>query len=261
MAVVSLPMYDWPEVSNAVDRFWIAVRSSLVELGIDAPVERRRPAESVAHWRDPGLLLSQTCGLPLQRHLRDDVAVIGTFDHHLPDTEPGDYHSVVIVPADHPATRIDELRGAVAAVNGTDSQSGHAALRFACRVNPAALSTGVESGSHRRSIEMIATQTADVAAIDAVSWALALTHDPHAGECRVIARTPPTAGLPLITARDNAALLPHLRAAIAHGLLNLDEADRSTLHLHGLVGRAAEDYAVLDERWRAANEAGVPKLV
>ena len=78
--LVSLPMYDWPEVSDALDRLWGSIRQSLDELGVDAPVERARPDESITHWRNPSLLLSQTCGLPLRRYLLDAVTVIGNRD-------------------------------------------------------------------------------------------------------------------------------------------------------------------------------------
>jgi ABC-type phosphate/phosphonate transport system substrate-binding protein len=258
--IASLPMYDWPEVSDAVDRLWAAIRTALAEFGIDAPPSRSRAEASIDHWRDPSLLMSQTCGLPLRRHLADDVVVIGAFDHRLPDTAPGDYHSVVIVGADHPATSLVELREATAAVNGADSQSGHAALRHALIAAPDAVDEAIVSGSHRASIELVATGAADIAAIDAVSWELALAHEPAADRCRVLGRTEPTPGLPLITAAGHAALLPQLRGALALGLAAIDDTDRHALHAHALVVVDPEDYAVLDERWTAADRAGVPEF-
>ncbi len=259
--LVSLPMYDWPEVSDALDRLWGSIRQSLDELGVDAPVERARPDESITHWRNPSLLLSQTCGLPLRRHLLDAVMVIGAFDHRLPATDPGDYHSVVIVRDDHPAKTIGEIQQATAAVNTADSQSGHAALRHALIGHAGSITRVVSSGSHRRSVQFVAAGQADIASIDAVSWELARSHEPAAAGCRVLTRTPPTPGLPLITARCNADLLPHLRLATAHGIDLLDPADRDRLHLHALVGRSADDYALLEQRWSEADEAGVPVLL
>ena len=259
--VVSLPMYDWPEISPAIDRLWAAIGSSLDELEITRPDRRDTPHETIAGWRDPALLLSQTCGLPLRRHLLDDVVVIGAFDHRLPDTAAGDYHSVLIVAAPNPATSIADLDEATAAVNGADSQSGHAALRHALIDHPSAVARSITTGSHRASIDAVATGAAEIAAIDAVSWELGLAHEPAAARCRVLARTSPTPGLPLITAADNSALLPHLRLAVAHGVDLLGDTDRAALHLHGLVARNADDYAVLDERWTAAGEAGVAELV
>lgn len=258
--VVSLPMYDWPEVSPALDRLWAAIGSSLDELGIDRPDRRGTPADPIAHWRDPALLLSQTCGLPFRRHLRDHVAVVGAFDHRLPDTASGDYCSVLIVPATRPVESLADLGGVTAAVNGADSQSGHAALRHALIAYPSAVAGALVTGSHRGSIHAVATGAAGIAAIDAVSWELGLAHDPATARCRVVARTKPTVGLPLITAAANAALLPHLRLAVAHGITLLDGADRAALHIHGLVTHDRDDYAVIDHRWAAADDAGVAEL-
>ncbi len=260
-AVVSLPMYDWPAVSEAVDRLWNSIRRTLEELDVDAPIERARPEESIVHWRDPKLLLSQTCGLPLIRHLADDVAIVGAFDHHLPGTGPGDYHSVLVVGPSTSAATLADLDGATAAVNSADSQSGHAALRHALVPHPDAVAAGIESGSHRRSIELVADGEADVAAIDAVSWELALAHEPAAQRCRVVGRTDPAPALPIVTNRANAALLPHLRAALAHGVANLEPADRDALHVHGFVARDLGDYHLLAERLATADDAGVPILV
>ena len=258
--LVSLPMYDWPEVSDALDRLWGSILQSLDELGVDAPVERARPDESITHWRNPSLLLSQTCGLPLRRHLLDAVTVIGAFDHRLPATDPGDYHSVVIVRDDHPATTIGEIQQATAAVNNADSQSGHAALRHALIGHADSITRVVSSGSHRRSVQFVAAGQADIASIDAVSWELArLTN----GCVRLPGPHPHTtdAGLPLVTAGCDAALLPQLRLATAHGIDPLDPADRDHLHLHALIGRSADDYALLEQRWSEADEAGVPVLL
>ena len=259
-SVVSLPMYDWPEVSGAVDRLWSAIHTALTDLGVDSPAERSRPAETVENWRTPDLLLSQTCGLPLRRHLLDDVVVVGTFDHRLPDTPAGWYHSAVIVAADHPARSLADLDGATAAINGRDSQSGHAALRHATIGAPAAVTAGVHSGGHRTSVQLVASGEAEVAAIDAVSWELALAHEPAAARCRVLERTAPTPGLPLVTARTNGAIVPHLRGAAALGVAALDAADRDALHVHALIAADADDYTLLDDRWAAATAAGVPEL-
>lgn len=259
--LVSLPMYDWPEVSSALDRLWAAIGSSLDELGVERPDHRSTPVEPIAHWRDPALLLSQTCGLPLRRHLLDHVEVVGAFDHRLPDTAPGDYHSVLIVTATNPADSLGDLDGVTAAVNSSDSWSGHAALRHALIARPTAVATAVMTGSHRASIRAVATGTAEIAAIDAVSWELAVAHEPAAARCRVLDRTTPTPGLPLITARSNTALLPHLRLAVAHGIDLLGDADRAALHVHGLVVHDADAYDALDQRWATADAAGVAELI
>ncbi len=61
----------------------------------------------------------------------------------------------------------------------------------------------IATGSHRASIRAVAEERADVAAIDAVCWALALRHEPQAtAALQIVATTPLRPGLPLITAAE-----------------------------------------------------------
>ena len=57
------------------------------------------------------------------------------------------------------------------------------------------------SGGHRNSIRMVAAGEADVTAVDAKTWALALKHEPAARELTVAGWTAKRKGLPFITAR------------------------------------------------------------
>ncbi len=152
-------------------------------------------------WTDPGLVLSQTCGLPYARHLADRVTLVGAFDHALPGTPPGFYHSVLVVRADDPRETLAAFRDAVAALNERVSQSGYGALALA--VAPLAeagrfFAASFETGSHLGSARAVLDGRADIAALDAVSW----RHMRALGELpdglRVLERTPPTPGLPLI---------------------------------------------------------------
>lgn len=258
----SLSMYDWPEVTAVVDRLWSGVVATLRELGVEPPPERSRPTDLVAHWLDPSLLLGQTCGLPLVQSLGDAVAVVGAFDHRLPDTGPGEYHSAIIVRSDDDAASIGDVSEATLALNGADSQSGHSAFRHFLHHagNHGVIDRAVVSGGHRDSVQHVADGRADIAAIDAVSWELALRHEPAAQRCRVLARTEPTPGLPLITAAANEALVPHLRAAIAHSVAALSPTDRDELCTHALIARSRADYDVLAQRWAAADAADIPRF-
>ena len=72
------------------------------------------------------------------------------------------------------------------------------------------------SGSHRQSLRELQQGTADIAAIDCVSWALLQRHQPEAlAGLAVIAHSPLAPGLPLITsATTSAATLGLLREAL-----------------------------------------------
>lgn len=226
--VASLPMYDWPEVRPATDAWWAALRDALRAQGIPAPDALSRDGD---HWEDPGLVLGQTCGLPFRRHLRGRVTLLGAPDYGLDGLAPGYYCSVLVVGRDDPAPDGAALRSARYAYNARLSQSGFAALEAA--LGPRDPRLGVETGAHRASIRAVAEGAARVAAIDAVSWRLALAHEPAAARLRVLGCTPATPGLPMITAfgRDPAPF----RAAIAAAIAALAPGPRAALGLCGFV--------------------------
>lgn len=256
----TLPMYDWPEVRPAVDRVWAAIRAGLEAEGLPAPRSLSRPDDLYAAWADDDLLVGQTCGFPLVQTL-STVEVIGAFDHRLPDTPAGWYHSAIVVAADDDVSDLDQLRGATVAVNGADSQSGHAVWRHELHARDLTgpfFADVLVSGGHRHSIRAVAEGRARAAAIDALSLHLAESHEPSAEGVRVLARTDPTPGLPLITNSSNADLLPALRRAVAAAIHTLDPADRDALGIHGFVPLSRDDYAMVKERWIAAD--AVPAL-
>jgi hypothetical protein len=66
----------------------------------------RAPATCCAHWTDPGLILSQTCGRPYKAHLHGQVRLVGTPDYGLRAARPGHYQSLVIARADDPRAEL-----------------------------------------------------------------------------------------------------------------------------------------------------------
>ncbi|KAI1265177.1 ABC-type phosphate/phosphonate transport system, periplasmic component [Xylariaceae sp. FL1019] len=125
--IAALPMYDWPERRDVVDRQWAEVRRRLQAAGIDAPQQLvRRNADMPGvpggiqdadgnviapdpttldpdgldlHtlWRHPSLLWAQTCWGPMGLGLARHVQVIGEPDYS--EVEGGDkefYRSAVV---------------------------------------------------------------------------------------------------------------------------------------------------------------------
>ncbi len=130
------------------------------------------------------------------------------------------YKSAVVVREDDPASSLADMRGRRCAVNeprleqrnelaarGTGAACGEA--RFFGSV--------VVSGSHRRSIELIVANEADVAAVDCVTFAHLQSIDPAlTSRVRVLSWTPPSPCLPFVTARPTGAVtLARLRSALA----------------------------------------------
>jgi ABC-type phosphate/phosphonate transport system substrate-binding protein len=227
--VASLPMYDWPEVEWANDALWQAIAARLGPSGIAAPPTLDRSRSSDAIWRDPGLVLSQTCGYPFSTRLRGMVRLVGTPVYNVPGCEGAYYSSMIVTRGDEPAGRLTDVAGRRFAYNTTDSLSGY--LAFGAAAKEAGLDAEafewIESGSHRASVRAVAEEKADVAAIDAVCWALALRYEPEAASrLKVIETTPLRPGLPFVTAverPDND--IQAIRAAIKDAIA--DPATRS----------------------------------
>ena len=227
----SLPMYWRPETASAWQALWAFVQAEIGE----GPLTLATPDDLHLHWRDPGLVLSQTCSLPLRMGLSDHVHVLGSFDFDLPDTPAGDYHSVIVGNAKKPnAPKI--------AVNSLDSQSGWAAL-LEWRPNLVSAHRSL-TGAHIESLRAVATGRADLAAVDGVTWDLVTRFDSDlAQSLTVVARTTATPGLPLITGR--ADLVPSLRHALSQAIAKLKPEDVTTLGLKAFVPQGADRYLAL----------------
>lgn len=229
--IASLPMYATPLTAAAYDRFWALIRDHLRGAGIDAPdLLTTDTAETLEHWRDPALLLSQTCGLPYRAVLKGHVAPVGTPDFGLPDCPPGYYNSVVILRQEDAATGLDDLTGAAFAYNDPLSQSGWAALALS---RPDILTGPMHcTGSHRASAAAVRDGKARFASIDAQTWRQ-LGDLGETGGLKVIHRTPAVAGLPLITTQKD--LVPALQEAVRAAIAALTPADRATLRIRDLI--------------------------
>ena len=170
---------------------------------------------------------------------------------------------MLLVRADDPAQALSDLRGRRVAVNATDSQSGHNALRAAV----APLASGgrffaslVTTGSHTASAVTVASGAADLCAVDCVTWALLRRYEPErVAPLRVIGQTAAAPGLPLITGR--AAPLAAIRAAVVAVMADPGlAAARAALLLEGVEILADSDYDAILALERRAMASGYPVL-
>ncbi len=236
----SLPMYATPLTAGADARFWGAVRDHLRQAGLAAPdALTLAPPDLMAHWRDPALVFSQTCGLPYRAVLKDHVTQIGTPDYGLKDCPPGHYNSLVIARADDPRTGLTAFATARFAYNDPLSQSGWAAL--ALEAPEVLQGPRLRTGSHSASAAAVKDGRADFASIDAVTWRH-LTAASETTGLRVLHATAPTPGLPLITAKDGPADL--LFEAVQAAIQRLSQQDRAVLHLQDIISLPADAYAL-----------------
>ena len=205
----SLPMYDWPELRSATDALWAALAR---ELGVSAPL--LRGGDHTAAWRDPALLLSQTCGYPFTHRYRGTLAYVATPHYACDGCADAEYSSFIFARDTLP---LEALRGACAAVNAPDSMSGMLALKlvFAPLARDGRFfGRAIETGGHIASMIAVRDGRADVCAIDAICVALARRDRPDLLEGLVeIARSPRVPGLPFVTGRKGDPA--RLRAALA----------------------------------------------
>ncbi|CAN5602296.1 PhnD/SsuA/transferrin family substrate-binding protein [soil metagenome] len=199
-------MYDGDR--PAVEALWRAIATSLRSQGLDdVPDAVEWPVDLAAHWRDPALLLSQTCSYPLTHQLLHRVQVVGAFRYSAEGCEGISYRSMLVARAADAGRHWGDFKGRRLAANSLDSQSGFNCLRAAIPDVDAAsdpfFAQVVISGSHRQSIEAVRGGHADIAAIDCVTLASLKRVDRYLmeGLC-VVGDTAPTPGLPLITSLD-----------------------------------------------------------
>ncbi len=255
--LAALPMYDRPELRAATDALWAHLREAIRDIGLDAPeaLDRRRPMRLL--WSAPELVLGQTCGLPLVSALKGRVGLLGTPAYAIEGCPPGTYRSALVVRADHPADGLAALVGCRAAVNARDSQSGYGALMHetaAFAREGRFFADVVLTGSHAGSIEAVAAGRADLAAIDAVTWALALRHDgagAPVGRLRVLGWSETTPGLPYITGQRRHAAA--IAGAVERAIPTLAGPVREALLISGFARTRIEDYAVIGRRLAAAH--------
>jgi ABC-type phosphate/phosphonate transport system substrate-binding protein len=265
--VASLPMYDFPELAAETDALWDAIACAMRARGIEAPARRARPGgDLVAHWTDPALLLSQTCGWPLTTCLKGRVRVLATPIYDAEGCDGPTYRSALVVRAGDPARALADLRGRRVAVNGTDSLSGCHALRAA--VAPLAragrfFGSVDATGAHRLSARAVAAGEADLCAVDCVSWRLIRRVEPAlAHALRVIGWTDPAPALPFVTASGASdALARALTGALADALRDPGAAAaREALGVAGVTAASPQDYAPVAAVGAAADAAGYPAL-
>lgn len=262
---IAFPMYDLHRAdSKALIR---AVQTLLVKRGWSAesllPVW---PQESLFPlWRSDALLLSQTCGFPLVTQL-PQVQVVGAFHYSAPGCAGVHYRSFLVVRREDQQRQLVDFRGRRVVCNSIDSQSGYNVLLR--MIAPLAtdgrfFSHALFSGSHRQSLIELQKGTADIAAIDCISWALLERHQPAllAG-LAIIEQSPQAPGLPLITAGQTSAQTLALLRDVLHELVSAPDyrAVCDALFIQGVGDVSREDYALLLDWRNAAANSGVTQL-
>lgn len=241
--IASLMMYQRRELAAAHNRYWALIRTHLRAAGIDAPDTLSQDAEEFFVWKHPGLVLSQTCGMPYRLWLHDNVTLVGTPDFGLEDCPPGYYRSALVVCADDPRDGAAAYKNALFAYNQTFSQSGYAAPFEHLRPLGFFFENRLQTEQHLASARAVAEGQADIASLDAVTWRNIKRYEPFAEKLRVLEWTAPTPGLPLITANGNDA--DAIFGAVKRAITELSPDDVALLGLQGIVAIAKDAYLAI----------------
>lgn len=248
--LVSLPMYDWPEMRWATDQFWACVAR---HAGLGGGLDHGSPFDAL--WQRPELIFSQTCGYPFTHEFKGILNYICT-PHYLAEAcEGGFYRSIIFA---RERLQPEDLKGARPAINSRDSMSGYLALKAVFAPLAAKgefFAPALMSGGHLNSMAAVREGKADVCAIDAVCVGLARMHRPQDLEGLVeIARSPLVPGLPFVTrAGDVAALRRAVSAAMADPDLAEARAELLILGSSVLADGAYEQILTLENSLPSLN--------
>ena len=264
--IAVLPMYDFPWIAAANDALWASISARLARAGVRSPARLARGGDLAALWRRPGLILGQTCGYPYVSGLKDAVRLIATPEYGFPGCEGASHRSFIIRGARDPRRSLSEFRGATAALNAHDSNTGMNLFRAA--IAPVArgalfFSAMIVTGSHEASVAAVAEGVADLASIDCVSFALLKRGRPELIErVAIVAQSRLSPGLPFIAAAGlPQATIAAVREALFAALKDPDLAEaRAALGLKGARVATPADYDRVIEIERDAMAAGYARL-
>lgn len=265
--IASLPMYDGQATGWLYDELWHDLRDALRAQGIEAPDELTRSGDPWADWQDPGLLISQTCGLPFRAKLHETLTLVAAPALWVPDfyvpasadrpaegpvpCPPGRYYSIVVAHKNDNRREFKEFDGAHLAYNDALSQSGWGLLAQLCDAEGVSFGRATRTGAHRASALAVVKGRADIAAIDVATWFGPLSTDRWTKDLRVVTRTPQSPALPFVTAFPDLkdALFQTLQSVMAYrfdgskGLPSLQDA--LNIAPEGVVPARLDDYLAI----------------
>jgi ABC-type phosphate/phosphonate transport system substrate-binding protein len=271
-ALVSLPMYNLPEMRTVNARFWEALRGLLIEAGLkDLPETLIFERGPVPPRLESELLFSQTCGYPLETVFKGQAIRLGAPLYDVPGcamSRDGPTHRAFFLRrADSRAQTLADLKGGVFLLNSPVSNSGMNLPRRALAQiagGKAFFRRVIETGGHPASLERLIGGEGDVASIDCVTYAFWKHYRPEAAaQVRILAETPASPAIPFVTSvATPPAIVEILRAALRS--LGRDpryETVRAGLKIADIANVPEAAYAGLLDYEQEAAALGYPVLI
>ena len=265
--ITAYGMYNWPEAINAIDQFWSPLINSLKGQGFDVDNTLAVDRDAYDVWLNPQMLLAQTCGFPYVTKLKGSVQLVATPHYAVEGCSGANYRSVILRRESDKRNQLCDFAGATAAVNSFRSQSGcNALLGTLVREGFSApfLHSLKKSGSHRDSMRMVASGSADICAIDAVCWQLMKDFEPEtAAQMAVICWSDAQPGLPFITSNTmSPEQVTQLRVTLSSALDEaLSKQSAAGFYINGFSILNETDYAGITQMAESAKLAGYDDLL
>ena len=267
MRIASMPMYDMPEVREALDTLWTGLAHNMKREGVpDVPGAIVHGQTLHDLWSDPRLLLSQCCGYDIVHGFAGKLRPIATPRYGAPGCRGSDYASMIVVADDCDKADILDMRGSVCVINGWESHSGMSALR--ALVAPSSrngrfFSDVKVSGTHAASLEMVRLHEADVTAIDCVTYALLESYRPDVLDgTHVLGRTYRAPGIPYVTRwNEDKDTVARIRTSVLQVFADSDfTTARRALYLKDVELPPHAVYRRIVEAEEIATRHGYPEL-
>jgi len=261
--LVSFAMYNQPPLLPLWQAWWQSIVPYIQAAGVNnLPQQLSWPQDYMAHWRQPNLLLSQVCALPLVDHLRGQVQYVASPMFATDLQQGSDYCSLLLVAQNSPIEQLADLRHAKVAINTADSQSGYGILNYSLMLTGIGLETLVsayaESGSHQQSLQWLQQGKVDIAAIDCITYYFIAKHQPQLLQgLRCIGRTEHTLGHAWVTGlQTSAATIAQLRLGLKQAMaapeLSALQAQLGLTGMQILPETALEPTALMQQQTLAA---------
>lgn len=204
------PMYQNSKLDIFHQKLISFLQSDLALRGAPISITLEAGCDDIgALWRNPGLIIGQSCMFPLTHEYKASLDYLATPHYDVPGCQGPYYRSFIVTHARNMGADYQTLVERGIAINSADSLSGGAAMASYIKdlqdhipANP------VITGAHRKTLEAIAKGHAALGVIDCVTWHY-MKDDIPTG-IQIIDETPSYPALPYVISQE---LSPAFREA------------------------------------------------
>ena len=213
---------------------------------------------------DEQVLMAHTCGLPLLRKWQSTHRPVCVPVFEVAGCYGANYSSWIVARSDDPRQELADFQGAVAAFSSKHSNSGMNVLRHAISrlgVREKYFKSTLETGSHYMSMRAVERKAADIAAIDAVTYAINMDQHPELqNNLKIIGQTAHSPGLPFIVKHEHPWQSETITNALNQALLAVKQNGKSIAYLTGFETINIEQYSRVQQLEDEAIDSGYPLL-